>query len=830
MSVTNGGGGMNGTSGANGHLGSKMNISDEDYKTYEKGVQVIDENKEFTPNLPTYLAIQNLISTGFNYHVVAVFGSQSTGKSTLLNHLFGTQFSVMDEAARRQTTKGIWMSRALDEQDHEQLVANREGGMTNNILVMDVEGTDGRERGEDQDFERKSALFALATSEVLIVNIWEHQVGLYQGANMGLLKTVFEVNLGLFLKDKSTTHRSLLFFVIRDHIGHTPLEGLKSTLMADLNKIWSSLSKPAGMEESEITDFFDFQFAALPHKILQPEKFLEETKALRTKFREGVDVQVLSDGSPIDDNNNGVFLPAYHRRIPADGFPLYAEGVWEQIVSNKDLDLPSQQELLAQFRCDEIAASCVAGFNEIIQPFEELSKKGGVLDGLGPAMKKALGEAVGGFEEAGGRYHKGVFGRKRDELRAGLEGRLRVLVINQFTALSKRGLAEFTEEITAILKKANSTAHAGTASYDFATVVDETRKLEGLQKDLDAVAGRLRGEEMKRLVSRLEKAIKVKLIEPIELEFRRMEDNTKEKGGLWDRVWNVWVGVVGDGVDTFLSRATSFNASEKERDVGAWKLKKKAWGVLKAKIDEEVHEGNLLLKLREKFEDRFRYDETGVPRVWKPTDDIEGSYTKALDATLKLIPLVSEMRLSNGQQPPLDEFLGDAPADYEEDLEELGPSKDEFEVISESKRIDLHQRFKRMADAVFVEAKRSTINGVAQIPMFMWGLVLALGWNEIWAVLRSPVYFAFLLLCCFVVYVVYRTNLWGPIYQVSNAMSQQAVDIGKQRLREFLSDNGNAAFAGRTNKTRGYDDDDDAISLQSLDTEGRRRVKRETSE
>jgi hypothetical protein len=42
MSVMNGGGGMNG------HLGSKMNISDEDYKTYEKGVQVIDEDKEFT--------------------------------------------------------------------------------------------------------------------------------------------------------------------------------------------------------------------------------------------------------------------------------------------------------------------------------------------------------------------------------------------------------------------------------------------------------------------------------------------------------------------------------------------------------------------------------------------------------------------------------------------------------------------------------------------------------------------------------------------------------------------------------------------------------------
>jgi len=128
-----------------------------------------------------------------------VFGSQSTGKSTLLNQLFGTQFSVMSELERRQTTKGIWLSKNKKQEESVTADGSR---MADNILVMDVEGTDGRERGEDQDFERKSALFALATSEVLIVNIWEHQVGLYQGANMGLLKTVFEVNLQLFLKDK----------------------------------------------------------------------------------------------------------------------------------------------------------------------------------------------------------------------------------------------------------------------------------------------------------------------------------------------------------------------------------------------------------------------------------------------------------------------------------------------------------------------------------------------------------------------------------------------------------------------------------------------------
>lgn len=103
-----------------------------------------------------YLTKWDLIDKGFDYNAVAVFGSQSTGKSTLLNRLFGTTFDVMDSKRRQQTTKGIWMCPSA----------------YSSTLVMDVEGTDGRERGEDQDFERKSALFSLASSEVLLVNLW----------------------------------------------------------------------------------------------------------------------------------------------------------------------------------------------------------------------------------------------------------------------------------------------------------------------------------------------------------------------------------------------------------------------------------------------------------------------------------------------------------------------------------------------------------------------------------------------------------------------------------------------------------------------------------
>ena len=180
---------------------------------YEHGIQVISEDQEFNPSLSKYLAFEKVLPVGFNYHLISVFGSQSTGKSTLLNHLFGTEFGVMSEDDRRQTTKGIWMSR-----NKRERAESERKSMADNILVMDVEGTDGRERGEDQDFERKAALFALATSEVLLVNIWEHQVGLYQGANMGLLKVVFEVNLELFLKDKKYNKLVCLPSILADGV------------------------------------------------------------------------------------------------------------------------------------------------------------------------------------------------------------------------------------------------------------------------------------------------------------------------------------------------------------------------------------------------------------------------------------------------------------------------------------------------------------------------------------------------------------------------------------------------------------------------------------
>ena len=36
-----------------------------------------------------------------------------------------------------------------------------------------------------------------------------------------------------------------------------------------------------------------------------------------------------------------------------------------------------------------------------------------------------------------------------------------------------------------------------------------------------------------------------------------------------------------------------------------------------------------------------------------------------------------------------------------------------------------------MADGVYVEAKRSAIGGITQVPLYFYVILLVLGWNEI---------------------------------------------------------------------------------------------------
>ncbi|KAK0557401.1 Dynamin-like GTPase that mediates homotypic ER fusion [Tilletia horrida] len=760
---------LNGAAGAAGALVSGTGAQNR--------IQLINEQKQFYPDLAGSLEQWGLLDAGFGYNLCAIIGSQSTGKSTLLNKLFGTSFDVMNETQRQQTTKGIWMCRGKDMK----------------VLVMDVEGSDGRERGEDQDFERKSALFSMSSAEVLIVNMWEQQVGLYQGANMGLLKTVFEVNLSLFQASKSKQvgpkDKTLLLFILRDHIGHTPLANLQATILTDLTRLWDGLSKPEGLETSSITDFFDFNFTTLPHKILMPEKFEQEVVSLRSRFDDPKDP-------------NFVFKTEYHKRIPADGLPHYLNSIWDQVMSNKDLDLPTQQELLAQFRCDEIANAAFAGFATEVKAFRRPIEAGTVLESLGADMNTHRSTALTKFDRDASRYHQEVYKRKRIDLLEKLNSTLSPFFLGQLKNLHKAVLAEFKSNVTEKLRgegndfaevvgaeraKAEAVFTAAStaillADTDWITAVEEEHAQ--LLDDISHIADECRAEETKKMLTQIERTFKKAIAEPTELAL------SKPRPDMWDAVLKAFKDALAQAEATYTRRAKTFNCTEKENVESLRSLRRKAWLALRAKIDEQTADATLMAKLRSVFEDRFRYDAEGVPRVWKPDDDIDGLFRKARDQTLALIPIYAKIAPASPENEVTLPSSSDDPASaaaVDRGDEEEFDFPASLTVFTESRKEDIGARFRKEADAYFVEAKRSTVSSIAQVPLWMYGVMVLLGWNEFMAVIRNPLYFTFLLLLIAGAFVVYKLNLSGPLVSVSKAVGREMHRLADEQLRSHFS-------------------------------------------
>ena len=93
----------------------------------------------------------------------------------------------------------------------------------------------------------------------------------------------------------------------------------------------------------------------------------------------------------------------------------------------------------------------------------------------------------------------------------------------------------------------------------------------------------------------------------------------------------------------------------------------------------------------------------------------------------------------------LEYSLPSEPSDLNGETEEFD-FESTLTIFSETKALDISNRFRRDADAYYVEAKRSTVSGIAQIPYWMYVVLVVLGWNEAMAILFNPLYFATLII------------------------------------------------------------------------------------
>ncbi|GME89904.1 hypothetical protein B5S32_g3154 [[Candida] boidinii] len=772
-------------------------------------VQVIDGNKNFNTDLLSYIkqfyrsASQD---NGLNYHIISVFGSQSTGKSTLLNKLFGTRFDVMDEVQRQQTTKGIWLGHA------NFIASSREatGFAQNdrNIFVMDVEGTDGRERGEDQDFERKSALFALSTSEVLIINLWENQVGLYQGANMGLLKTVFEVNLSIFAKNRQ---KCLLLFVIRDFSGVTPLKNLSETLIDELNKIWNQLNKPEGCEDVELTSFFDLKFASLGHKVFQIEQFTK-------------DVGELGDRIVSDE----IFSPDYHRNVPIDGWTIYAEQIWQQIDLNKDLDLPTQQILVARFRCDEIASGAYNlfedSFNKIkFSDIEDMKE-------IASAMKNLREQGLEVYDEDASRYANNVYLDKREALLSKMDHKLLEIHDLQLSKFSKQAQNLFNDEVTNSKKSKkynsfkeileNSMEKSLTFFIEISKILNiaepftETKHLNELKELLSSTSDSLKLKERENLIFRIRKKFQSTFKEQL------LDSIHKPEADSWDKILSNFNSTSSELLSKYKKGPSSYDfelgLSEDMNLKTYVDIRKTLWVKFRDILHDSISEDSVSRILRNLFEDEFRYDDNGLPKLWRNISEVDSQFTKARTNALKALPILSNAVLSSTNSEIIPDVDITHEDDYEIDENELAGSHNFSHLLSNRQQQNILNKVKREMDAIYVEAKRSIVQNTTSIPLYFYGLLVVLGWNEFMAILNRPLLFIGLILLVSGVYIAYNTQTLGPIISVLQAMLDQTKKVAKERLRELVAEDGVPVKSQIPKESK------ENIELDSLDDKGKK--------
>lgn len=679
---------------------------------------IITGDGEFNPEFDSTLHKWGIKDRGFDYKVLSILGGQSGGKSTLLNHLFHTKFAVLDASKGiHQTTLGIWIS----------------PGDTKKVLVFDVEGTDSKERGEENTaFEGKTSLFSLALSEILIINVNMKDIGSLKASNYSLLKFVLELNLQLFQKSK--TSKTLLLFAVRDWDSDVPAERIKQQLSKDMEGMWSSINKPSEFADSPLNKFFDVDFHLLSHFRYEKPQFLQQVEDLRSKL--------LTPEHP-----GYLWNPRYRPDVPIDGFDLYAKNIWEVIKDNRDLDLPSQKHMLAMFRCEEISSDAYERFLEAVAPFSGQLRSNELIPTFGEDLSSIIDQALGDYDKNSTWYQQDVKENTRKELLMKMKRDLNGMYLDYIGKLRAKVLGEFESKIQSVVPKEehlvlenfaqvtrdlkNAAIENFTSLAEKATIRQAASEwrydndLSDLSRTIDKQILNLREHQMRRVLEKTDKTVKVQVIDPL------LDVLDASQPNMWDEIRNL-EGKGADGAISYLIKELeSFDCSPEDIEKQSRELRARVRQTTLDTIKKRAE--TLYDHLMKQFSIRFQQDENGLPRKWTPDLDVPELYQQAFEGVVGLIDLFAINRLAP-EHGELSSESDDVP----------------LELIFLTKREcgQLKNRFKQASDAIFTTARsdQERNGNPTNVPLVMVALMFVLGFNEIMWVLSNPFSFFLLLI------------------------------------------------------------------------------------
>lgn len=537
-------------------------------------------------------------------------------------------------------------------------IAEQSDDNNNNTIVLDLEGSDGRERGEDdQTFEKQTALFALAASDVLLVNVWCNDIGREHASGKPLLKTILQVNLKLFCSNnKTATKKTKLVFVIRDR-SKTPIELLEKALKEDVEQVWQSIKKPEHFANSDVSEFFDVGYFSLPHYLHENEVFVKECKGLRAALI-----------SSTDDEST------HESKVPSTALPTSMREIWKAVQENRDLDLPAHAIMVATVRCEEIATMC-ADAVEASDAIGMLCERANTPNAsecttLGKEIEAIAKTGFDVYDAETAFFDKNVRDMKRRELAGKLTTVFKPTLEAHFTNVSKKLLTKVRRELDAGFESgfekkstkkfsqmalslredsinewnehvANSTPTENIDGWNFEIVKDLTRLFH---KDLEETVDHEKTEKSALMARNVERTFSRQVStsilgavdefsreicvdddsddksEDAEAALKRRQRREEKKYSLWPAARLAYRASEKKWIETLENALLNFDLPRDAFD----SRKNEAENAIKIASNGACFEAGDKASefMRQSFSAYFNKTKEGIPRVWTSSDDV----------------------------------------------------------------------------------------------------------------------------------------------------------------------------------------------------------------
>jgi len=677
-----------------------------------------------------------------DYSFVAIMGPQSSGKSTIMNQVFGCEFGVLDaKKAREQTTQGIWFGSSPKARD---------------IVCLDLEGTDSAQRRENRhNLERQTALFALTITELLIVNMWSNQVGLASGMNIETLRAIVDANLRLFTPKSKT----ILLFLIREQPsnenqpGTTSKSVIQEILTKEIQKIWDSIEKPASFKESTIDALFTIKFFFLPPMHYEQEAFKKAVRDLRQQF---VDPQ----------NENFLFdrESHYSKSVPMNGLYQYCTQIWDAVYNDEALNIPAQQKLLASWKGSSVIRDVMAEFVVELKPLLNTLETEMVKE-LGNELSGAFHNALEKFNERCQGYAEEEVTAKQVELKALMMVEAKEVVLKHLEFVHKEVAdryekqlvsvlpqdmcsSDFMSDVAAAIKDARQHFWAFFEQVNMKTekgvvVWDPFEFWERTEQRLNEINNNLRISQSDRLDREITALTLRKLCRVAEQTFKHKEGD-------------VWSNVSKD--------RSQFHRRDVQKELHS-KIQKLGFetgnSILVKRRLIKSSDTELLLHM-ERMADRFENilnkrfvadfgsEKDGSPRVWYPGLNVKRLYNNAKLNCLNLLDSFQRAVLEKDQSltPPLPE--------------ECKNLLDNDAIVKLTENFE-NEALREFRNAMNEQQRRADANRILPTHPIAWAILLYLGKEEIYWVITNPFMLFLVMICAGVFFALLKMQEFGLV-------------------------------------------------------------------